>query len=193
MDVCRGDIFYIEGNNRTEGSEQRADRPALVVSNDIGNHHSNIVSVVYLTTAEKKPLPTHCEVVARIPSTAICEQVVTISQSRLGEYIRTATEAEMNEIDKCLMIALGLNPETQNEQVIATQGMIDDLMMKLDELNAENAGLALENGDLKEMLRNAEKQIPVFPAEAEKELLKAEIQRDMYKELYKQMLEKMVG
>ena len=134
MEIYRGDIFYIEKKYDSYGSEQREGRPALVVSNNTGNHFSEIVSVVWLTTAEKKPLPTHCEVMSKVPSTALCEQVITISQSRLGNYIRTATDAEMKEVDKCLMISLGLNPDvTCNED----DSQIDDLKTKLEKVTAK--------------------------------------------------------
>ena len=34
----------------TNGSEQFADRPAVVVSNDENNKHSGVIEVVYMTT-----------------------------------------------------------------------------------------------------------------------------------------------
>ena len=203
MEVLRGDIYFIKNFVRTTGSEQTADRPAVIVSNNTGNHFSDLCEVVYLTTKEKKPLPTHVEILARVPSIAICEQVCTVSQERLGEYIRSCSDAEMSALDQALMVSLGLDlplitDVTAVERV--NQQEIDDLKMKLegaerklDELNAENAGLLLDNGDLKEKLKNAETKIPVFPVEIEKELLRVETQRDMYKELYEQMLEKMIG
>lgn len=206
MEVYRGDIFYIEDNYRTEGSEQRPGRPALVVSNNTGNYHSDIVSIVWLTTAEKKPLPTHCNILSRVPSIAICEQVVTISQNRLGEYVRTATEAEMNEIDRCLMIALGLTGKEPKEQVVATQGMVDILKMKL-------AGAERELDDRKEMLEEAQKQINNAHEHIERlltekaaleekqpaletdpaEVIVLKTERDLYKQQYEKMLERLIG
>ena len=199
MEVYRGDIYYVKKNGVTTGSEQDSYRPAVIVSNDTGNKHSSVVEIVYLTTQEKKPLPTHCTINAKVPSTAICEQISNVSKERLAEFVRTCTDEEMARIDRCLMISLGLC-DVPDPTATIDNGLIDDLTMKLegaerklDELNAENAGLLLENGDLKEKLKNAEKKIPVFPVETEKELLKAETQRDMYKELYEQMLDRMIG
>ena len=53
--VYRGEIYYI---NETEGtgSEQTGGRPGIIISNDIGNEHSPVVIIVYLTTQERK----HC-------------------------------------------------------------------------------------------------------------------------------------
>lgn len=213
MEVLRGDIYFVKSFAKAIGSEQTEDRPAVIVSNDTGNHFSNICEVVYLTTKEKKPLPTHVEIMGRVPSTALCEQVHSVSKERLVEYIKTCTDAEMKAIDQALLVSLGLGqtPDptatVENAVVGDLNALVDSLneqndrlMMKLegaermlDEVNAENVGLLLDNGDLKKKLKEAQKQIPVFPVEVEKELLKAETQRDMYKELYEQMLEKMIG
>lgn len=215
MEVYRGDIFYIEDNYRTEGSEQRPGRPALVVSNNTGNYHSDIVSIVWLTTAEKKPLQTHCNILSRVPSIAICEQVVTISQNRLGEYVRTATEAEMHEIDRCLMIALGLDlPLVTDVTAVerAKNQELDDLKMKLegaereldevkekylnekricDSLQRELVETAKElekEQEANERLRNSK---PVNSNPAEVAVLKAQL--EIYKQQNEMMLERLIG
>ena len=132
MNVYRGDIFFVTGSGgRINGSEQKQDRPAVVVSNDKANEHSPVIEVVFLTSAEKsRYLPTHVDVMCQIPSVALCEQVNSISKSRLGAYVRTCTGKEMAMIDAALMISLGLNPDvTCNE---ADDSQIDDLKMKLE-------------------------------------------------------------
>ena len=52
-DIRRGEIFYIARGGATNGSEQFADRPAVVVSNDENNKHSGVIEVVYMTTQPK--------------------------------------------------------------------------------------------------------------------------------------------
>lgn len=169
MEIYRGDIFYVKGNaGKTIGSEQKPDRPAVVVSNDKANEHSPVVEVVYLTTQEKKPLPTHVEVLCRVPSIALCEQVHSIFVDRLDEYIKTCTNDEMKAIDRALMISLGLNPDvTCNE---SDDSQIDDLKMKLegaermldeeksfvDSLQKELGELADERDALERKLEDAE-------------------------------------
>ena len=200
MEVYRGDIFYIEDSYRTEGSEQRPGRPALVVSNNTGNYHSNIVSIVWLTTAEKKDLPTHCKILCKTPSTAICEQVVTISQDRLGEYIRTATENEMKAIDRCLLIALGLNPEvTCNE---SDDSLVDDLKMKLEGyermLDEEKAKFTREKNVCHALQAENEKLKNIIGNQPSHEFDPAEVvalttERDIYKQQYEMLLTKLVG
>ena len=118
--IERGDIFYVESVYNEEGSEQKSGRPAIIVSNDKGNGHAPLVTVVYLTTAPKNYLPTHVTIRSsnRI-STALCEQVTTVSKTRLGSYMSTCTDYEMEQIGMAIEIALGLEPiETIKEVVI---------------------------------------------------------------------------
>ena len=108
MDIYRGDVFYVCKGSEI-GSEQYGGRPAVIVSNNIGNAHSNDVTVVYLTTKEKTPLPTHTEVTTvRAVSTALCEGVTTISKERLRDFMCSLTNEEMEKIDQCIRIALDL-------------------------------------------------------------------------------------
>ncbi|MCI8632487.1 MAG: type II toxin-antitoxin system PemK/MazF family toxin [Lachnospiraceae bacterium] len=109
MDIRRGDIFYIYKQAYT-GSEQESGRPAIVVSNNIGNEHAPIVSVVYMTTQEKNNQPTHAKVNCnKRECTVLCEQVATVSKSKIGSYITSCTEEEMDEVDAALACALGLD------------------------------------------------------------------------------------
>lgn len=105
----RGEIYFIKSTNQEEDSEQRADRPAVIVSNDVGNEHSDIVEVVYLTTKPKADIPTH--VITRgatYPSTILCEQIFTVSKRRIGEKLGEITDSEREAVDRALAISLGL-------------------------------------------------------------------------------------
>lgn len=110
--IKRGDIYYITATEAT-GSEQAGDRPAIVVSNDIGNRYASVVEVVYLTTKRKTSIPTHVFInSAKRPSIALCEQIVTVCKSRLRTYIGSITVAEMRRIDFALSTSLGINQNT---------------------------------------------------------------------------------
>ena len=108
QDYCRGDIFFITEGAYT-GSEQNGGRPGVIVSNDVGNKHSPNVEVVFLTSREKKPMPTHVEVLCKVPSTALCENIQTVSKERLDSFIRSCTTSEMKNIDNALLCSLGLH------------------------------------------------------------------------------------
>ena len=160
-DFERGDIWYIEAY-KTEGSEEMAGRPAIIVSNDVGNNVSPVVEIVYLTTKEKQELPTHVEIrSAKYPSTAICEQVTTIAKTRIGKFISKCTPTEMMNIDIALAISLGL-----------------DLRKKCEAPKGEQAPTP----------QPTQKD----NTEYKSDLVKVAAERDVYKSMYEQLLVKLM-
>ena len=110
--IVRGDIYYVRGYSDAVGSEQKANvsRPAIVISNNVGNKHSKIKQVVYITTKNKDAIPTHVLInSAKYTSIAICEQIFSVSDERIEKYVGHCTEEEMEKIDKALMISIGLD------------------------------------------------------------------------------------
>ncbi|WP_195985359.1 type II toxin-antitoxin system PemK/MazF family toxin [Clostridium sp. D33t1_170424_F3] len=107
-DFYRGELYYVEPY-QTTGSEQRAGRPAIIVSNDMNNNYSGTVEVVYLTTQPKNDLPTHVTIrsTGRL-STALCEQITSVSKDRLGERICELTSDELRQIDIALSVSLAI-------------------------------------------------------------------------------------
>lgn len=200
MQYLRGDIFEID---RANGLQK-----AVIVSNDFRNEHGGRVQIAYLLEKDldKKTGPSQSELMCSgMLHIVMCEALYSVPKECVKEFVRKCTREEMTDIDRALMVALGLDAATPDQN----DGLVNDLKAmneqnekllfklegaerKVDELNAENAGLVLENGDLKEKLKNAEMQIPVFPVEIGNQLLIAETQRDMYKELYEQTLEKLI-
>ena len=110
-DIKRGEIYYIH-KKPVVGSEQYAGRPGIVVSNDTNNAHSSTIEVVLMTTREKAELPTHVYLVsAPKVSIALCEQIHTVSVDRVGNYIGHVTRDEMADIERAILISLGLKEE----------------------------------------------------------------------------------
>lgn len=110
--IERGNIFYVDNNWYAIGSEQYGARPAVVISNNECNKHSEVVEVVFCTTAYKSELPTHVEICSTPrPSTVLCEQITSVSVERLGAYIGMCSNEEMQRIDSAIMISLGLEKE----------------------------------------------------------------------------------
>jgi mRNA interferase MazF len=104
----RGEIYYIQHPDAT-GAEINKARPGVIVSNDALNQTSEVVEVVYLTTQPKKELPTHASIEATgRRSTALCEQINTVSILRVGAYCGTCSEEEMEDIDRALRASLDL-------------------------------------------------------------------------------------
>lgn len=108
--IRRGDIYYIDRADYPHGSEQRGGRPAIIVSNNLNNRYSPTVEIVYLTTAPKKDLVTHVTIWGtKVKSIALCEQVTTVSKTRIGGYLGACSQREMERIDSAVMLSLGIN------------------------------------------------------------------------------------
>ena len=146
----RGELYYVSPGEYA-GSEQGGGRPAIIVSNNACNATSDVVEVVYLTASPKPDLPTHVTIrSAPRVSTALCEQVTSVSKCRIGDYIGETTKNEMLQIDTALLISLDLYlPEKPSEQ------------------KAEHKDSAPE-------------------------YVTALVERDVYKKLYEQLLEKLM-
>ena len=118
MDIKRGDIWYVSKDNYT-GCEQAAGRPAIIVSNQKNNACSEVVEVVYLTTQPKKDLPTHVLIrSSERESTALCEQITTVSVDRLLGYKGHLTPAEMTNVEVAMLISLELEVGKPVEKIV---------------------------------------------------------------------------
>lgn len=107
--IYRGDIFWVRQDYTTVGAEIKKDRPAIIVSNEKNNAYSDTVEIVYLTTAERKPMPTHVSIdTMGKQSTALCEAIYTVDKERLENYYCTLTADEMKLVDQAILVSLGL-------------------------------------------------------------------------------------
>ena len=106
--ISRSEVYWCEFSYGT-GSEQMGHRPVVVVSNDKCNEFSHTITVVPLTSAKKKRLPTHaiCRVTSEA-SVVLAEQIFTVDKDRLGAYINRCSDDEMAWIEKCVKIQLGV-------------------------------------------------------------------------------------
>lgn len=162
-EVKRGDIFYItySKNFNDSYSYDTTGRPGVIVSDNHLNRGSEYVEVVYLTTKIKRDMPTHVDVFCKTPSTALCETIHTVEKDRIGTYVRTVSNEEMEEIERGLRSSLGMGTDTVSTVSI----------------NAPEPSAPIKDMELASMQENIQ--------------LTAE--RDMYKKLYENLLEKVIG
>ena len=169
----RGEIYYIERSSYGEvGSEQRSGRPAVIVSNDKCNEHSEVLEVVFLTTQPKHDLPTHIDIRSSSkPSVALCEQINSVAIQRFGEYIGTCSEYEMTMIDAALAISLGLDFENKR-----------DVKPKKKSTPAPAPAPVINANNVTEDSKKKDEEIVRLTAE-----------RDTFKELYDRLFERMLA
>lgn len=170
----RGQIYYVYPKERT-GNEQEGGRPAVIVSNDVGNEFSNVVEVVYLTTREKKPLPTHVSIQsARYPSTALCEQIESVDKARIGNYINEVTQGELKGLECAMLISLEISCGLKGSKALETWRKMMESCDYGNEMKkpAERLEDSKEQGDL----------------ELQMKLTRLMAERDVYKKLYMELL-----
>lgn len=163
MEYLRGDIFFVEKIGGTMDSEPNGERPAIIVSNDIGNKYSPNVEVVYLTSQKKNPMPTHVGIVCRTFSTAMCENIDTVSKNRLGNYIRSLKENEMKAIDAAISVSLGLKTNEQPTNIGSE--MIEAMQKKVKTYEGTCLGLQNDLNKSEEEKRNLCKKLDALEAE----------------------------
>lgn len=138
--VRRGEIYSVVQDGVLPG-EQGASRPALIISNNLGNDTSPVVNIVYLTTRDHD-IGIHygpTKATGR-PSYVQCEQIYTVNKQRLGRLMGSLSTNEMKEVEDKLDEVLDLGyiddaPLKEKEKEIGV------LKLQLEELKAKNAEL----------------------------------------------------
>lgn len=152
----RGEIFYIRNESEYSGNVQGGGRPAVIISNDIGNNAAPILEVVYLTTQEKKPLPTHVKInSSKYPSTVLCEQIDTVNKDKVGDYIGQCSMAEMKKIDAALAVSIGIGINIKSNDLVKKWAEAANEAVKPDEKEPKPIAEKVEMPDVETQLEIA--------------------------------------
>lgn len=114
----RGDIYWADLRPRS-GSEQRGQRPCIVVSHNAFNQTPNWQSIIVVPVSTSKrqalrgptaiPLSKGTGNLSQA-SIALCHQVTTLDRAKLTQYVGTLKIEHLREINKGLKAALDLFP-----------------------------------------------------------------------------------
>lgn len=152
-EIHRGEIFYMTFKEQI-GSEQQGGRPVIVVSNETCNKFSPTVTIVPLTTKDKKPLLTHVELnVEGLPvyGTILCEQVQSVSHYRLGSYVGEVDDRIMRKIEKALCVQLDINTKAAETVTVQAPPVVKEVVkevVKVDNTAVEELKSELEQAKL---------------------------------------------
>ena len=113
--VRMGDLFIVDWNP-ARGSEQAGERPALIVQNNAFNSNGNYPNTIVVTLCKSgRDLPTHVKISQTADnglweplSYVKCEQLLTISKSRLGRKIGKITPEQLADVSRALKRLLSL-------------------------------------------------------------------------------------
>ncbi len=112
----RGEIWWVNFDPAI-GSEIKKTRPAVIVSNDVSNIHSNRVQVIPATSATKKLYPPECYVkIKNKLSKVMADQIMTVSKERLYDCLGAVSLEELQEIERILLLQLGVSQSKQVKQ-----------------------------------------------------------------------------
>ena len=108
----RGEVYFVELRG-SQGSEQQGIRPALVVSTNLNNQFSSVVTVVPIThTIPKKLFPQNVLISAGVldalPNTAYCGQIQTIDKRRIKRFYAVLDSAVLEAVNRALRTYLDL-------------------------------------------------------------------------------------
>ena len=112
----RGEIYLVDLGEDTIDCEQRGTRPVVVLSNNIANQHSSIVTIAPLTT-RCKLLPVHVlvgqESGIKFNSYILTEHIKSISKRRFFTkgnpiYVGKLPAHKLIELESATKIQLGL-------------------------------------------------------------------------------------
>ena len=106
----RGDVYGLRPAKQSRGHEQRGRRFAVIVQASRFEPLSTWLAVPTSTSARPFIFRPQIEVPGEGPSLALCEGLVSIDpQERLGARLGSLTHAEMQEIDKAILLLLDLD------------------------------------------------------------------------------------
>lgn len=106
----RGWVWNLTINSPYNGSIQGGKRPWVIVSNDMCNTNSPTIHMAPLTTREKRPLPTHVDVVdgRGINSTVLLEQIEIFNvDSLVGNPVWKLKDSEIAKVNTAIAVQFG--------------------------------------------------------------------------------------
>lgn len=181
-EVHRGELWYMS-YGQAVGSEMQKARPVVIVSNETCNEFSPVVTVLPITSKDKKPLPTHVQIPATqelVHGIIMAEQIMTTSKMRLMNYVGEVDEETLQEIDKAICIQCAIERE-QVQKVSANNDSIVDKLRnellttqnKLEFAEQEVSNNIVVIKDLQEQLAKMTERAKIF-----EELYKEEVKNE---------------
>ena len=101
----------------------------------------------------------------------MCETIYTVNKDRVGDYVKSLTAEETAAVNECLMNSIGLSYMSDFAEPYDKD--YSDLQDEIDSLRSQNSTLK------QQLEKNSDSTVIT--------------ERDLYKRLYEQLLDKAVG
>lgn len=194
--ILKGDIFVI-----TRPDEEPGD-PAVVVSSDDTNQKSPFVTIIYLKEYKDRT-ENDIDIVARTIKTARCEAIHRVHKSKLGEYIRQCNQSEIDSINQAISNALDLRhccvESADPEEIYILKEENKKLNNEMHRVKSAFAKCIDENEEIKKNKNEVEQLIVLLQDrlknenQGDKEIIVMKTERDLYKKLYEETMDKLLG
>lgn len=139
---ARGMVYWADLPSYEQNPNVQAGRrPVIIISNNISNLYSKLVTVVPCTTNTDKPeQPTHTiiNLDRDEDSLVLCEMILTVNKNLLSGFMGMLDEVTMKKIDSCIAIQLDLQLSNIIKPVI--QPEIKKEQPTLEQKRKKNAG-----------------------------------------------------
>ena len=113
MTTCKRGEVWMVNFSPGRGSEQKGNRPALIIQNDVGNQYASTTIVAAITTTIKKypvtVLIPEGKGGLKVHSMVNLAQLLTVGKERLTKKLGYLGEERMAEVDESIRISLGIN------------------------------------------------------------------------------------
>ena len=150
--IERGDILLIEFNP-TRGSEIQKTRPAIVITNNIANTYSPIITVIPITSQKLDTIYPHEVLLQEVKglsklSKANISQMRAIDITRIKNKLGKISSKNLQQIDIALKLHLNLTwPYIKKMNHIIKKSKYEIITVAIREVNLQ-LNIALKNIDL---------------------------------------------
>lgn len=111
--LTRGNVVMVELQSG-ERNVQKGLRPCIVIQNNMGNKFSPTVIIAPLTSRTKKDMITHTKITPStenglsVPSTALLEQIQTISKDSIKKVLGVLSAFDMERVNSAIKNSLAI-------------------------------------------------------------------------------------
>ena len=105
----RGEIYWVNLEERTQGAETQKNRPAIITSNNKQNQFSGVVIVALITSQVDKIYPFEIAIeLENKKGKILTDQIYTIDKRRLGKRLKVLSEKQLKDLSSALHIIFDL-------------------------------------------------------------------------------------
>ena len=105
----KGEVYWVS-LDPTQGNEIQKTRPGLIISNDMGNEHTNVVIIAPITSNSSRVYQVEARAIIDGKKAKIMpQQCRAVDKSRLGEKIEMVEKEVMLDVERALKTVFDLS------------------------------------------------------------------------------------